>query len=519
METKIPARRLKLTGMKRIVAGVVCIALVVGVLPAASRAQTGEAPPVAAHAPVVTRHHGIFGGKSIRYSANVESLDVPDAQGKPGARLVSIAYLAESSAAPAARPVMFVFNGGPITASLWLHVGVMGPKRVAVPDDLHANPASFALVDNPYSPLDVADLVFIDPASTGFSRVLPGVSPNSYYSVVADAQQVTAFISQWLTMHHRVESPAYLLGESYGTIRAAEVAAQLAELPRPILVDGVALLGQGLNIIEYSQRPQNIISYVVSLPTLAAIAWYHRKVKRGEKSLDQFVDEAWAYAQADYLGALFQGNALSVGDRDRVASRLEQLSGIPAEYYREHDLRITKERYRRELLKDEGLLLGQSDARYVAQMTKKGEGPDAFADTIMPAYMRAFVNYLRDDLGVNWPQTYVGVAPVKGLDEWGWGATTPFSDWPYTERLLKAMRMNPRCRVLIGNGYYDTQTTVGAAILAAREADWPKDRVTLRFYEGGHMAYTVGSAAEKFTTDLRALVRSSAGPAGSDPKP
>jgi len=385
--------------------------------------------------------------------------------------------------------------------------------------DLSADPASFALVDNPYSPLDVADLVFIDPASTGFSRVLPGVSPNSYYTVVADAQQVTAFVSQWLTMHHRVESPAYLLGESYGTIRAAEVAAQLAELPRPILVDGVALMGQALNIIEYSQRPQNIISYVVSLPTLAAIGWYHGKVKRGDKSLEQFVDEAWAYAQSDYLGALFQGNALSAGDRDRVASRLEELSGIPAGYYREHDLRITKEQYRRELLRDEGLLLGQADARYVARVTEKGEGSDAFGDAIMPAYKRAFVNYLRDDLGVNWPETYLGAASVGGLEEWGWGGTTPFSDWPYTERLLKVMRANPRCRLLIGNGYYDTQTTVGAAILAAREGGLPKDRVTLRFYEGGHMAYTVGREAEKFTTDLRALVRSSSAPAGSDPKP
>ena len=347
---------------------------------AGAQAVTPQAAPaqVVSHAPVITHHTGTFNGKHVRYTAAVEPIDVPDAKGKPAARLVSFAYTADNVKDAATRPVMFVFNGGPITASLWLHVGVMGPKRVAVPDDLTADPNTFQLVDNVYSPLDVTDLVFIDPASTGYSRVLPGTAPESYFSVAADGQQVTAFISAWLTQHGRLSSPAYLLGESYGTIRAAEVAAQLAELPQPILLQGVVLMGQAINIIEYRQRPQNIISYAVSLPTLAALGWYHQKVDRSGKTFDEFEREAWRFAQTDYLTALFTGSAIEPAERDRVAKRLEELSGIPAAYYREHDLRISKEEYRGELLKDRGLLLGRSDGRYVAPMTNKGLAADPF---------------------------------------------------------------------------------------------------------------------------------------------
>ena len=462
----------------------------------------------APHAPVVTHHVQTFNGKQLSYTATVEAIDVADAKGKPSARIVTFEYLADPAHDPSTRPIIFSFNGGPITASLWLHIGALGPKRIAVPDDLTADPATYKLIDNSYSPLDVADLVFVDPASTGYSRVLPGTAPESYYSVAADAQQVTAFIAEWLTKQGRLSSPAYLLGESYGTIRAPEVAAQLAELPRPILLQGVILLGQAVNIIEYSQRPQNIISYVVSLPTLAALGSYHHKVDRAGKTLEQFADEAWRFAQTDYLTALFQGSSIDLAERDRIAKRLEELTGIPAAYYREHELRITKEQYRGELLKDRGLLLGRADGRYVAPMTSKGLAEDP-SEIVMPAFKRLFADYVRNDLKVDWPEEYVLAAKVGGLSDWGWGATTPFSQFAYGDRLLKVMNANPRFRVLVGNGYYDTQTTVGAAEYLVRDAGWPQGRAKLEFYEGGHMAYTVERTAKKFTDDIRAFVEQS----------
>ncbi|TWB40679.1 S10 family peptidase [Nitrospirillum viridazoti] len=461
--------------------------------------------PALADAPAVTHHTTTLNGHKLSYAATVEGADVNDAAGKPGAHLVSFAYTVEAKDA-AKRPVTFVFNGGPITASLWLHLGVMGPKRVAVPDDLKADPATFTLVDNPYSPLDATDLVFIDPASTGFSRVAEGVDPKSYFSVKADGQEVTAFIQAWLAQHHREGSPVYLLGESYGTMRAAEVAGQLAELPKPIPLAGVLLMGQAVNIIEYVQRPQNIMSYVVSLPTLAAIAWYHQRVDRHGLSLEAFVDEARRYAQSDYMPALYQGGALPVADRDRVAQRLQELTGIPAAYYRDHALRISKEQYRGELLKDQGLLLGRADARYAAPITDKGIGPDPFAAAVMPAFSRLFKDYLHTDLKVDRAQPYVEIAEVQGLDDWGWGYASPFANWAYSDRLLKAMKANPKMQLLIGNGYYDTQTTVGAAELLVRQGGWPEGRVRLTFYEGGHMAYTDEGAARKLGTDIRAFV-------------
>jgi carboxypeptidase C (cathepsin A) len=381
----------------------------------------------------------------------------------------------------------------------------MGPKRVAVPDDLTADPASYPLVDNPYSPLDTTDLVFVDPASTGYSRVLPGTAPESYHSVVADGQQVTALIVAWLTRHERLSSPVYLLGESYGTVRAAEVAGQLAELPQPVLLAGVVLMGQAINIIEYCQRPRNIISYVVSLPTLAALAWYHQKVDRKDRTFEQFIDEARRFAQTDYLKALFQGRSIDPAERDRVAERLEELSGISAAYYREHDLRITKEQFRGELLKSRGLLLGRIDGRYVAPMTEKGLASDP-SEVFMGSFKRLFAKYVHDDLKVDWTDEYISSADV--MENWKWGGTSPFSDWPYTDRLSKMMKASPRFRVMIGNGYYDTQTTVGAAEYAARQAGWPEGRATLAFYEGGHVPYIIERSAKKFTDDIRSFVRS-----------
>lgn len=473
-------------------------------------AQTApQAAPAQAvsHPAVVSHHTGTFNGKRIAYTATIESIDVADTKGKPAARIVSFAYTEDDVPNPVHRPVMFVFNGGPIVASLWLHIGVVGPKRVAVPADLTADPSTYHLVDNIFSPLDVTDLVFIDPASTGYSRVLPGTAPESYFSVASDGQQVTAFIAEWLKQRGRLHSPAYLLGESYGTIRAAEVAGQLAELPQPILLDGVVLMGQAINIIEYRQRPQNIVSYVVSLPTLAALAWYHQKINRNGRSLEQFVQEAWQFAQTDYLTALFLGSSIAPAERDRVAIRLEQYSGIPAAYYREHELRISKEQYRAELLKDRGLLLGRNDGRYVAPMGKKGLADDP-SGVITAPFERLFTDYIHSDLKIDWPEQYIPAFTGENLDGWKWGGSGPFADWPYSDRLLKVMKANPHFHVLIGNGYHDTQTTVGAADYAVRQSGWPEGRATLSYYVGGHMAYTVEESAKKFTDDIRALIQS-----------
>ncbi len=480
----------------------VAVAAALAVPAASAKTQFPSPATSASRAAVVSRHSGTFNGRKLSYTAMVETIDVIDSGG--GARLVDFAYLADSTA-PAARPVIFLFNGGPIVPSTLLHLGAFGPMRVAFPDDVGADSPAFKLIDNGYSPLDAADLVFIDPASTGYSRVISGTDPKSYHSVAADGRQVAGLISRWLDLHGRRGSPIYLLGESYGTIRAAEVARQLSEMPKPTMVSGVILLGQALNIVEYVQRPANIMSYVVSLPTLAAAAWYHNKVDRAGRTVEQFTEEARKFAGSDYLDALFQGTRLSEADRQRVARRLEAYSGIPAAYYLSHNLRISKMQFRRELLADRGLLLGNSDARYTAPITEKGVAADP-SDLLMAAVNRLFPAYLREQLKVDWADPYVPSAEVSGLDAWAWGGTSPFSDWPFGAAIGKLMAADPKFRVFVANGYYDMQTTVGAADYLISQSGWPTDRATLKFYEGGHAAYTAEGQAKAFTDDVRSFV-------------
>jgi carboxypeptidase C (cathepsin A) len=456
-------------------------------------------------------HHGVFNGQHMEYRSVVEPVPVADDSGKPGATLVSIAYLASGKHVPADRPVLFAFNGGPIAPSDVLHMGMLGPKRVAIPDDVASPASAFRLVDNTYTLLDVADIVFVDPAETGFSRVAAGVEPQSYFSVNTDAQQVTQFIVEWSRRHQRLSSPKYLLGESYGTVRAAAVANQLQKLPQPLPLRGVILLGQALNIIEFSQRPANIVSYAVSLPTLAAIAWSQGKADAPGKSFDQFESEVFAFAGHDYLTALFQGTKLPADARAAIARRLEAYTGIPAAYYLQNDLQITKERYRRELLKDQGMTLGMIDGRYKAPNPQSPQAGDP-AGLIPAAYQAAFKTYLHDELKIDDPGAYVTKSPVDGLEDWGWNGgglgagKTPFSDWPYPKLLSEVFAVNPQFHVMIFNGYQDTQTTVGAAQYLVDRSGWPADRVSVHFYQGGHTVYSVEDSLRRMTDDIRALI-------------
>lgn len=494
--------------MKRGALSLLAVTSLLAAIPALPAFAQDEADAIlqpVVHDPVITRHKGRFNGQSLAYSAIVEAIDVADAGGKAGARMVSFSYVADAAKAQTPRPVMFMFNGGPISPSYLVHLGGFGPRRVLFPDDVKASPASFRLIDNPDSPLDHADLVFVDPASTGFSRVAPGKRPEEYFSIDSDAQQVAAFIQAWLKRHGRSDSPVFILGESYGTNRAAAVAAQLTALPDPVQVSGVVLFGQALNIIEYAQRPANIISYSVSLPTLAAIAWYHGKVDRTDHDFDSFVEASRVYARSTYLPALFRGASLPQDERAAVAAQLEKYSGIPAGWYLANNLKITKERFRVELLKDSGLLIGRNDARYAEPLGERGSGPDP-SRIIPEATERLFLLYIREELKVDWTEAYLTSSPVTGLEGWGWGATTPFSDWPYHASLSPLFMQNPRFRVMVANGYYDTQTTIGAAEYLVTQSGWPTDRTDLRFYQGGHMAYSVDASARQFSADLRKFI-------------
>tara|TARA_R110001592_G_scaffold42521_3_gene138059 strand:- start:8695 stop:10227 length:1533 start_codon:yes stop_codon:yes gene_type:complete len=484
--------------------GFVCAAFLAGMFVPATGCATADVPPEAAQVsadatagfpgPMSRTAKGVFGGETLAYTAAIETLPIEIGVEGRGADIVSFSYVADQPSAD--RPVLFVFNGGPIAASLWLHIGAIGPYRVSLPDDLTEPAKGMQLVPNDYSPLNVADVVFFDPASTGYSRVRAGIDPSVYYSVDADGEQCANFIEAWLAVHGRTGSPVFILGESYGTIRAAEVAGQLAERGADHAAAGVFLMGQAVNIIEYAQRKENIISYVVSLPTLASTAWELGKVDKTDTSFGAFMAEVKAFGETEYLTALFRGNQIDPGARATVAAKLEAYTGIPAAYYIKNNNRISKEDYRVELLKSDGLILGRSDARYTGS-AEPGADP---ASVLSSAYQEAFSDYVKFVFGFELGDDYKLYADVG---EWVYGPPSPFAAFAFGKRLDPAFVANPDFRLVIGNGYQDTMTTVGAADYAVSQSDWPLDRVRTSFYKGGHMAYSVDESAKAFGADIR----------------
>lgn len=465
---------------------------------AASLAFAGTMQAALAAPSAVTHHTGVFNGVKVAYEAAVEPVPVG------AATIVATTYLADASAAQRAnRPVIFIFNGGPISPSVYLHMLALGPKRLAVPDDLIKDPASFPLVDNAYSPLDAADLVFYDPASTGYSRVQPGEQPAQFFTVDADARQLTEFIAAWSRQHGRTDSPKYIFGESYGTLRAAVAAQQLGELKDPVRLDGVFLMGQALNIVETSQRPGNITSYIVSLPTLAALGWYHGRVPHNGRTFEQFEDEVRQFARTDYQQALFTGGALAPADEQRIAARLQALTGVSAQQFLAKHLRVSKNQFRALLLADQGLVLGANDGRYVAKADPSGKLPDA-SGRIYAFVFKAFEAYARADLKVRGDEKYVVESPA---DSWDYGGSkSPFDDWPFMASINKAMTAYPHLRIMVGTAYHDTLTTTGAAEYAVAQSGWPRARVTINYYQGGHMFYTIEASLKKMAGDMHAFI-------------
>ncbi|MFN3514824.1 MAG: S10 family peptidase [Phenylobacterium sp.] len=473
--------------------------LAAGLLAAAGGAKAQDL----AGGPFVTRHSGVFNGRRVDYAASVGETLIPSPGGAPAARFVSTSYVARGASAK--RPVLFAFNGGPSSSSQYLHMMALGPRRIAAPQDPAAPIGDLPTVDNAAAVLDVADLVLIDPAETGFSRILPGGRREGFYSVEGDARSVSDFVLAWLKANGREASPKYVLGESYGTLRAALMAGQLAAVSP---LDGVFLFGQAVNMIETSQRAKNVLAYATNLPALAAIAAYHGRADTG-KPMGAFIDETYAWGMGEYLQALVQGHDLPRSERERIAARLQAYTGIAAAYYLANDLVITKIAFARELLKDQGLILGTYDARYVGPAPPPGARPADPYGKVVEAVRPAMLAHLSGFLKVPWPaEAYRTSAP--DTQSWNWNGTLgpggPFLDYDYQARVGPAFQANPDFRLMIGTGIYDLTTTVGPARYLVSKSDWPRERVIQRQYVGGHMAYTHEPSLRAFTDDIRAFV-------------
>jgi carboxypeptidase C (cathepsin A) len=494
--------------VRRAVSLLAIAAAAIGLLTAAPQPSRAETAPRS----FVTQHAGVFGGRRVNYEATAGETVLRDAKGAPAATLFSFSYV--EKAAKLDRPVIFIFNGGPGSSSVWLHLGMAGPRQVDFADEV--NPPTvppFPLKDNPNALLDVADLVFIDPPGTGFSRVLPGGRTEDFYGVNQDALAVAKFISDWLSRHDRWASPKFVMGESYGTTRAAALATTLMGGPTSpsgelgaITLNGVLVLGPAMGGAAGDHL------YGANLPAMAASAWYHRPELRQGRTLDAAVDAARTLAAEGYMRALYLGNALPAAERQALAEDLAALTGVSAQTWLDHRLRLGLGAFAGELLKDRGLQVGAYDSRYVLPLKAAGADPvadDPAMGQYTPAFVGAMNTYLTTELKVRMDAPYVPIAFAQVNAKWDYGPGGPRGRDAAAE-FAQALRRNPSLRLFVAAGHYDLVTTVGAAEYALNQVDLPPGRVTVKAYPSGHMPYLGADSAKALAADVRAFIRQAA---------
>ncbi|PIB31292.1 peptidase S10 [Maribacter sp. 4U21] len=469
--------------------------------------------PIPKAASFITNHQGVFGGKSITYKATAKETYLTNEKGDSVASFWSVAYTQkELKNSVSLRPVTFVFNGGPGSASVWLHMGLFGPKLVSVDSEAKKDDgaAPYLLKNNENGLLDLTDLVFIDPVGTGYSRVIGKGKEKDYWGLKEDAKSVTQFIRKWITDNKRWMSPKYIAGESFGTTRAAAVAKELEGNGQNMALNGLILISQALDYAGSTSDHYNITSYLTYLPSMAATAWYHKKAGQG-KSLEQFVEKARQFTYDSYAAALYKGNLLSKTERETIADKLVYFTGLDKSYILKSNLRILVPRFQKRLLYDEGLTIGRLDGRFM------GEESDLVADRptlgdpasyqIGAAYTTALNHYYASDLNITMDRPYL-TSNGKIGQKWRWRTVPDGSYWEPTpvntaSDLGEAMRRNTDLKVLVASGYYDLITPFFDAEYTFSRNGIVSDRVQMTYYEGGHMMYTHQPDLEKLAKDIR----------------
>lgn len=467
----------------------------------------------------VTQHVTNVGGHTIPYIAAVEEFIVNGKSGKPALSLFTTAYVRSGIAAN--RPVVFLFNGGPSAAAIGVHLQ-FGPEQEARGAPARqGDPTRFE--DNPNSLLDVADLVVFDPAETGYSRILNEADRPYFYSTAGDCDSLAQLVVAWLQRHGRTQSPLYLLGESYGSVRQVVTGSLLAE--RGVSLSGQIIMGDSTFLMETSRRTHNIISTAVSLPLLAMTAAYHGKADKHGKSDAAFLDEVYSYAMSDYLLALSKGYTLSESDQRTIASRLAAYTGIPADYYLTHGLMIAKQDFNRQLLP--GKLLDANDTRIAKPLPPAPKNSEEArqqrnGDPMEP-FHKVYQDYMTRELKVNLPGLDYQVMAPGSFDNWDWGpgcndylqsaglcnpaSTHPsvFVDYDWPE-MLKRQFANQKLRAMIVAGYYDGLSSIGTHRYLAAQLGYPRDRFSLHEYAGGHMTAGDPQAQPRVASDIRAFL-------------
>lgn len=471
----------------------------------------------------VAPRRGTFEGKRIDYQVVSEDQIIRDSAGQPLGSIFSFSYLKSPERREAQRPVVFIFNGGPGSSSTWLHMGAIGPRIANFQDVSPSQIPPFALADNPHSLLAAADLVFVDPIGTGFSRIWGQGTAADFYGREADAAASVKFINAWLRKHGRWNSPKFLLGESYGSIRVNLVARRLMGgyldgTFKGVSLNGVILLGGDGGLA----RPAGNDQFLVTFTTMAATAWHHGLIDRSGRSFDQFIAEADRFARDELVPGIDAWDRLTETKRSALIAKHADFSGLDAGYLGEKRLRIMPSDYRTQALKARGLEIGQYDSRYTLP-AKASLGDPVADDPAMGQYSAPFIgafnHYVRNELGIDIDDDYIVIDWVNVNQPWNHGraggpATTAFSGGAGDPGgdLAAMMRRNPDLRLMSIQGWFDLFGAVGTARYGIEQRGLPADRVTRKEYLSGHMPY-VGPAGPVMAEDLKAFVRQAATPA------
>jgi carboxypeptidase C (cathepsin A) len=458
---------------------------------------------------IETDHTVVIGGAIIEYRATTGRLVMKDDAGKAKATIFFIAYTRKNVEDVGRRPLTISFNGGPGSSSVWLHLGLLGPRRVLSGDVDNPVSPPYRLANNDYSLLDLTDLVFVDPVSTGYSRPAPGEEAKQFHGLEQDIESVGEFIRLYVTRYKRWSSPKFLIGESYGTTRAAGLAGYL-QTRHGMFLNGLMLVSAILNFQTATFTPGNDLPYVVHLPTYAATAWYHHKLAPElQASLEQTLAEAAAFAAGDYLLALFQGDALAPERRAAVAQQLARLTGLSLDYVERANLQIEILRFCKELLRDQRRTVGRLDSRFTGiDRDAVGENfsYDPSYSVIQGAYAGAFNSYICEELRFTSDLPYELLAGL--YESWDYSKhQNKFAD--VSETLRAAMTQNPALQVIIANGYFDFATPYFATEYTVNHLNLDpalRSNLRLTYYPAGHMMYVHEPSLQQLRADLAAFL-------------
>jgi carboxypeptidase C (cathepsin A) len=485
--------------------------------PADAKPTDAKAAPEPKEESSVTDHTIRIGDQTINYKATASTTLLKDDKGEPTALMYSTAYTRSDVKDFSQRPIAFIYNGGPGSASVWLHMGAFGPRRVVTENAAATPPAPYKLVDNTESLLDKADLVFIDPVGTGFSVAVGKAQGKDFWGVDSDVKSLAQFISTYVSRNNRWNSPKFLIGESYGTFRSVALGNYL-QTNDGMYINGIVLISSVLDVGTLSFSPGDDRPYMFYLPTYAATAWYYKLLKNRPDDLVAFVASAREFASTEYAAALMKGSKLTDAEKADIAKKLADFTGLSEDYLIKADLRVALPQFDAEIHRSRGLTIGRYDARYSGptydMLTENSEFDPSFT-AVVGAFTAAFNSYVREDLKFGQDKTYK-VLPNEPSQAWDWkhnsGPGNFFPGAPTVEGdLIRELIDNPHLQIQVENGYFDMATPFFATEYTMDHVLLPghvQDRIHLQYYNSGHMIYLHDEDRVKLKSNIASFIDS-----------